>query len=175
MADTASTHIIRGRGRWMKILGKPVPNYQRDGYEWTMDIFPDEEGLKLLKKLGVADRLKDKGEGEYFMFRQREENAKGEKNAPIKVVDAQGRPWDQDTKIGNDSVVDVRFRFKDYGKGKKPGIYPQAVRVLELNEYNSQDFAPLSEDDEFFRKPSDAEDKAFKETFLGLEEDDEVI
>jgi hypothetical protein len=54
--------------------------------------------------------------------------------------------------IGNGTTVDLKFEFKDYGKGKYPGLYPQAVRVLDYKEYVPQHFAPLSEDDPYAAK-----------------------
>jgi hypothetical protein len=151
----ANTYVIRGKGNWMKILGAPVLNYAGDGKEWTMDITPDEEGIATLREVGLADRLKNKGDdrGEFIPFRQREKRMDGTLNRPVSVVDADGNPWPQDKLIGNGSTVDVKFEVKDYGKGKKAGVYPQAVRVLEHKPYQRVEFAPLNEDDDFFKAP----------------------
>jgi hypothetical protein len=149
----ADIHYIRGTGHWMKILGPPVKNYAGDGFEWTMDITPDEEGIRKLRELGLAERLKNKGDdrGDFIPFRQREKRMDGTLNRPISVVDADGNPWPENQLIGNKSTVDVKFEVKDYGRGKKAGVYPQAVRVLNLVPYQRVEFAPLNEDDEFFR------------------------
>lgn len=77
--------------------------------------------------------------------------ADGNKADPIRIVDANGEPWDGRL-IGNGSIVDVKFVVKDYGVGKKKGVYIRALRVLELVPYVSQDFAPLDSDDDFFGK-----------------------
>jgi hypothetical protein len=146
-----NSHTIRGTAHWAKVLGDPVPNYSGDNREWTIDLTPDEDGLAKLKELGIEDRLKNKDDdrGDFIQFRQREKRMDGSLNKRINVVDAAGEAWPQDKLIGNGSVVDVRFDYRDYGAGKKPGVYPQAIRVLEHAEYQRVDFAPLHEDDPY--------------------------
>jgi hypothetical protein len=88
----------------------------------------------------------------------------GSKADPLRIVDSNNEPWNG-ALIGNGSKVDVKFVVKDYGVGKKKGVYIRAVRVLDLVPYVAQDFAPLSTDDEFFatgsqETSSETEDKA---------------
>lgn len=149
--NLAVFHYMTGKTHWTKILGDPVPNYGKDGFEWTFDFTPDEDGLKLLDELKIKDKLKNKGDerGDFIQFRQREKQANGKPNFPITVVDARNRPWNPEIKIGNGSTVEVKFKVVDYGKGKPTGVYPQAVRVLEHNPYVRQEFAPLPEDNEY--------------------------
>lgn len=153
MSTKSNTHYIRGKGYWMKVLGDPVDNYAKDGKEWVLDLTPDADGVKLLKKLGLSDRIKNKGDerGDFITFKQRAVKANGEANRPINVVDAQGRAWPKETKLGNGTDIDLKFNVRDYGPGKREGVYPQAIRVLEAVEYIPQDFAPLDEEDRFFR------------------------
>jgi len=75
--------------------------------------------------------------------------ADGEPADPIRIVNANNERWGNDL-IGNGSMVDAKFVVKDYGKGRKKGMYIRAIRVLELVPYVPQDFAPLTSDDEFF-------------------------
>ena len=130
--------------------------------EWNVDVTPDAEGKALLKKLGIADRLRQPKEGDsrtepFLSFRHKEMKADGTKAEPIRIVDANNDAWDGRL-IGNGSQVDVKFVVKDYGVGKKKGVYIRAIRVLDLVPYVSQDFAPLTSDDEFFSAAD--EDKA---------------
>lgn len=152
-----NVHVIRGVAHWAKILGDPVPNYGGDGREWTIDLTPDADGLALLKELGVDKRLKNKDDErkDFIQFRQKEKRLDGSFNKPINVTDSRENPWPRDRLIGNGTVVDLKFEFKDYGVGKQPGLYPQAVRVLEYKEYKPKDFAPLSEDDPFYEPAQD--------------------
>jgi hypothetical protein len=122
-----------------------------------MDVTPDEAGKQTLEELGLGERLKNKKDdrGDFIAFRQKEKRMDGSFNRRISVTDAQGNPWPQDKLIGNGSIVDVKFEFKDYGKGKYPGLYPQAVRILKHQEYQRQEFAPLPEDDPFYEPAVD--------------------
>lgn len=154
LRENMQFHYITGIGNWMKVLGDPVPNYGRDGNEWTFDFTPDKEGLALLKELKIDDKLKKKGDerGTFITFKQKETQANGKANFPITVVDARNRPWDPSVKIGNGSTVEVKFKVVDYGKGKPTGVYPQAIRVLDHKVYVRQEFAPLPEDNEFVQR-----------------------
>jgi hypothetical protein len=153
----ANYNYMTGKAHWVKILGDPVPNYGRDGFEWTFDFVPDEQGMDLVKELKITDKLKDKSDerGKFLAFKQKATRANGKSNDPITVVDARNRPWDPDVKIGNGSTVEVKFNVVDYGKGKPTGVYVQAVRVLEHVPYVRQEFAPLPEDSPFLEGVAD--------------------
>jgi hypothetical protein len=148
---------------WAKVIGSPRLNKFTGEKEWSIDVTPDKEGLATLKKLGIADRLREPKEGDtrterFLSFRHNELKKDGTRAEPLRVVDANNNAWDNRL-IGNGSKVDVKFVVKDYGVGKKKGVYIRALRVLELVPYVSQDFAPLDTDDEFF-----AEDPVAEET-----------
>jgi hypothetical protein len=129
----------------------------------------------LLREIGLDKRLKNKDDmrGDFFQFRQREETRDGNKNRPITVVDAKNRPWNPKTKIGNGSLVEVKFNVKDYGAGKNAGVYPQAIRVLNLVPYERQEFAELPEDNEFVQKADEFNNPApdFEQDF-GIADDE---
>lgn len=164
----ANFHYVTGKIRWAKILGDPVPNYNRDGFEWTFDFVPNDEALALFRELKIDNKMKEKDGVKFLRFTQKQHQVNGKENFPITVVDARNRAWDPNTKIGNDSLCEVKFKVVDYGKGKPTGVYPQAVRVLDLNEYVRQEFAPLPEDSEYvkalpvddFSEPVEVEDIA---------------
>jgi hypothetical protein len=146
-------HYVIGKTYWTKVLGDPVPNYNRDGNEWTFDFQPDADGVKLFEELGIKNKMKNKKDerGDFIQFKQKELQANGKKNFPITVVDARNQPWNPDAKIGNGSTVEVKFKVVPYGPGKPTGVYPQAIRVLEHNEYVRQEFAPLPEDNKYYQ------------------------
>lgn len=154
------TSYIRGTSWYCKLLGDPVLNYNKDGKEWTIDVQLDPSGVKQVKSLGLGSRIKNKDNdmGDYLHFKQSETiTVAGEVKVmdPPKVVDSKGNTWDPEKKIGNGSVIDVKFEVKDYGVGKQKGVYLKAVRVLKHVPYEPNDFAPLSEDDEFFAEGSE--------------------
>lgn len=181
----ATTHVIRGRLDWAKVLGTPRMNTFSEEREWSIDITPDAEGRKLIKSLGLNDRLREPKDGrkETFLgFRQREyrtdpKTGEQTRNDPVTVKDAAGQTWPDNVLIGNGSIGDIKFQKRDYGPGKKAGVYIRAVRVLKLVPYEVQEFAPLSEDDEFFATGGTDESAAAPETTSGVvvgELDDDV-
>lgn len=167
------TLVLRGKAMFAKILGDPIPNYNKDGKEWKMDFVLQPSSIKELKEAGIGDRVKTKIdylEGAPFLsFKHKfvDENTK-----PIKVVDVQGNEWDQKKLIGNGSDVDVKFVVMDFGPGKKKGVYIRSVRVLKLVPYERKEFDELSEDDEFYQPMyQDSETVASTAEVLNVEED----
>lgn len=171
MSKDTQTVVLRGKAMYAKILGDPVLNYSKDGKEWKMDLVIDKADIKELKSYGIGDRVKTKDEyadGQpYISFKQREfrtVNGEDVPNDPIRVVDSKGNPWDQGKLIGNGSTLDVKFVVKDWGAGKKKGVYIRAVRVLDLVSFAREEFAPLDESDEFF-SPAEEIAPDFKKDF----------
>lgn len=168
MSDTVI--VIRGTLDWAKITGKARPytgnpKYDKGPY-WSLDITPDAKSRALIKANGISEKLRDpKGEKDtrkesFISLKHLLKNQKtGEENAPPKVVDIQGNPWSGGL-IGNGSVADVKVKIKDYGSGSEKGVYLQAVRILSHVPYESNDFDPVDEDDEFFAEGRKAADKA---------------
>lgn len=163
---------MRGPVYWAKVIGDPRPNYNGDAREWTFEFEPDENGLAILKEHKLLDRLKNKYEdrGKYLTLKKSELNKEGEPNRPIRIVDRDGQTeWDGRL-LGNGTVVDVKIDIRDYGPGKKKGVYPVAIRVVDLVEYQSNEFEPLPG-----AEPAKAKD-TFKEDFgIADDEVDDVI
>lgn len=171
MAVTSKkVEYVVGNIYWAKILGAPRPNYNGDAREWTFELEPDEAGLKVFKDHKLTDRLKDKYEdrGKYIVLKKPEFNKEGEANKPIRIYDNEDQPWDEDTLIGNKSKVVVKLDIRDYGPGKKKGIYPVAIKILDLVSYKSSEFGAFQGSNEAQKAK---EDKSFKKDF-GLEADD---
>lgn len=179
------TVTLRGRLMYAKVLGDPVLNYEKDGKEWKFDLIPNNVKAvgKELAGYGIGDRLRSKKtkagdpihDGEEFMsFRQKEFTSTGKSNDPIEVVDILGKPWNDNTLIGNGSVADVRFAVVDYGPGKKQGVYPRKIRILEHIPYEGNKFEELSEDDEYFAKAAElakAEDDQKQQEYAQFQKD----
>ena len=123
----------------------------------------------MFDELGIKAKLKNKGDERktFIQFKQKANRADGSPNRPITVVDARDRPWDPDVKIGNNSLVEVKFNVVPYKT--TVGVYPQAIRILELVPYVRQEFAPLPEDSEFVKKIEDPE--TILEALDALDED----
>lgn len=181
MANTnTTTHVIRGKLHWAKILGEPRLNTYTNEREWSVDVTPDKKGLAEIKRLGISKKLRDPKENDgrkerFITFRQKEfrTNPKtGEKtaNRPIKIMDAQGNDWPHDKLIGNETIADIKFNVRDSGMPNK-GVYIQAIRILSHVPFEVQEFAPLSEDDEFFAGESN--ESAFDPNESGEQSDDD--
>lgn len=159
MANKYTTHVIRGRLNWAKVLGAPVMNDYAKEKQWSVDVSPDAAGMTVLRSLKLDGKIKNKGDarGNFISFRQSEFKKNGELNDPINITDAKGNPWPENKKLGNETVADVKFSYTDFGQTK--GSYIKAIRVLKHVPYVAQEFAPLSEDDEFFSSAvADGED-----------------
>lgn len=176
MADNIVT-VLRGKVNFCKLLPDQLHlNYGKEGKEWKTDFYDFD--TKEVKSLGIADRVKSKDEyldgKDHMTFKQKEFRPDGKANDPIKIVDIAGKPW-TGGEIGNGSTVDLKFAVKDYGKGKKKGVYIRSMRVLDHVPFTRSEFAPLDESDEFFKQAQAAaaldadrrerEDAQFKKDF----------
>lgn len=169
MAVSKKVEYLRGKVFWAKVLGNPRPNYQGDAKEWTFEFEPDADGLKIIKEHKLTDRLKDKHEdrGKYLVLKRSELTKDGEPNQPIRVYNNNDEAWDEKTLIGNGSDAVVKIDIRDYGAGKKKGVYPVALKIKELVKYQSSEFGGYDDPD---AAPAEKKD-TFKKDF-GLEEDD---
>lgn len=170
MAANKATVFMTGKLYWAKIIGEPRPNFAKDGREWAFEFEPDEEGAKALKQHKLADRLKDKYEdrGKFLTLRKPEFNKDGNPNPPIRVYDADDNEWPKDKLIGNGTTAHLKVDIRDYGVGKKKGIYPAAIRVVDLVEYQSSEFGAMDAGD--FKAAKPPKDEEFKKDF-GLDDD----
>lgn len=138
-----TTVFATGKIYWAKIFGTPRPNYDGDAREWTLEFEPDD--VSFLKEHKLLDRLKDKHEDRppYLVLRKSELNKDGDKNEPIRVYNEDNEAWDDNKMLGNGTVADVKLVIADYGKGKKKGIYVNAIRVTDYVPYISNEFAGM--------------------------------
>lgn len=140
MSDVV-TIFSTGKIYWAKVIGAPRDNYEKTGKEWSLDFMPDD--ISFMSENGLADRIKTDAKGHipgpYIRLRKNEMNKEGEKMPPIRIYDENNEDWD-DRLLGNETKVVAKINIKDYGKGKKKGMYIQALRVEELVEFKSSDF-----------------------------------
>lgn len=175
-AVNKATVFLSGKVYWAKVIGAPRPNYGGDAREWTFEFEPDAEGLKVLKQHKLTDRLKDKYEdrGRFLVLRKSEFNKDGNPNPPIRLYDGDDNEWDKTKLIGNGSDADVKLDIRDYGPGKKKGVYPVAIRVTDLVAYQSSEFGGMDRGEDAAPKKGTSKSKTastFEEDF-GLADDD---
>ena len=147
--------FVSGKLFWAKVLGDPRPNYSKDGFEWTFEFEPDAAGLKKIEAAGIGDKLKNKYEdrGRFLSLKRASTNKDGAPNTPIRVYDGDDQEWDSSKLIGNATSADVKLDIRDYGPGKRMGVYPVAIRVKELVQYQSSEFGAMDGDDAPAAKP----------------------
>lgn len=141
MANNKS-YTITGQIYWAKIFGDPQPGYDEEKKEWSFDFVPDAAGVVTIKKLGLGEKFKNKGDarGDFLAFKRPEMNRmKGSPNSPIPVVDVKDETWPDNTPLGNGTKAQVTFGIAEWPtKGKiKAGMkpVPYEIKVLDLVEY----------------------------------------
>lgn len=145
MTSEVVVKVVTGKAYWPK-LNKPVPNYNKDGDEWTVDVALDKAAVKQLKDYGLGSKIKNKGneQGDFITFKRatvkRSGPKKGEANQPIRVISQDGKtPWDPHKLIGNGSTVKVKFTLNETTnlRTKEKGMRadPLAIQVFEHVEY----------------------------------------
>lgn len=143
--------MLQGPIYWAKILGKPQPGYDKRQLEWSFDVGIDKKTRKNLEELEVGDYIKPAEKNgrthasgtEYMKFSRKELKFDGSPGQPIKVVDRTGQPWPEDRKIGNGSIVNVKFAVNEkQSGGMKPSVV--ALQVWEYVPYEGGDDFPVS-------------------------------
>lgn len=142
---------LSGTCKWAKVYesNKALQYEETDKYEFTIDLYPDEESLRMLeewKASATKNRNKiyeqDKeGEGPYIRLRRPEY---------AKFTDEEGNPvyfgppgvFDADEQltealIGNGSSVTCKV--KAYSNARSSGLRLMQVRVDKLVEYQAED------------------------------------
>lgn len=144
MSDTQFL-LVKGTAYYAMVLGKPRPNYDRNGTEWKMDFVPadDTEAAKL-KAAGIGDRLKVANDGhpaagqQVIKLKRKGEDKEGNPKGPPVVVDSTQKTWPEDKLIGNDSKVFVKLAVTPpRTKGYKASCTLTGVMVKEHAEYVS--------------------------------------
>lgn len=135
--------------KYVNIVGKCawayhlfVPDEGRYGRRWMIDVYPTDEGMEVFKESGIELRPIRKpffdGEVGYRFRRDVEKEIKGVKQTftePV-VVDADGKPWPNDVRIGNGSLVEINVAVYQTRGGDGPnGHRLQGAKILELVPY----------------------------------------
>lgn len=141
--------MIRGRARWAKILGAPQNGYKstaEKNKEWSFEVEPDEDSLLALRQQGFEDRLKEKDGVITFKFKRKAYKVDGTAAKKIAVVDRKGQAWDQDTLIGNGSILNVKYNIRPWKDGDGQSADVLAVQVYELVPYEGGEQFPIDDD-----------------------------
>ena len=131
--------VINGKAYWAAVAS-PNTTFDPDGM-WTVDVCNlDEKNVKLAKKDGISIKNKGDDRGDFVTLKQYARTKDGSSRA-ITVKDSERNPFPTNKRIGNGSKVNASYFPKEYtvyGGGVKG--YLNAVQVVELVEYNEDDF-----------------------------------
>jgi len=122
-------YVFYGKAKWLK-YDKPDPKYNKYG----LDLYLDDQSLRLFKKSGLQLQLRDSEDGIYVKFSRAAQKIikQGlvEQGSPEVVFTGGEKPG---TLIGNGSEVAVTVSVYDTVKGK--GHTWESVEVLNLVPY----------------------------------------
>lgn len=138
------TILVQGKAYYARIVGAPHPNKFKEGInQWSFDLSIDEEEADKLLKAGMKKsylRNKDDERGTFISFSRDDVRTDKTPGKPYHIVDAQNREWDQNTLIGNGSVLNVAVSLNERtfrgDKFLKPGAV--ACQVWELCKYENK-------------------------------------
>lgn len=147
--------LIQGKAFYARIVGSPHANKFKEGInQWSFDLSVDEvEADKLLKAGMKKSYLRNKGDerGTFISFSRDATKADKSPGKPYHIVDAQNRDWDQNTLIGNGSVLNVAITLNERtfrgDRFLKPGCV--AVQIWTLVPYQNKS--------QFQSKPADTD------------------
>lgn len=147
---------IQGKAFYAKVLKEPFPDYNKTGLEWSVDVTLDKDTLKQVKDFGLTPKVKSANEKHdglpYITFKRASVKKSGpkagEKNQPIRVVGPDGKTlWDAETKIGNGSVVNVKFALHTVVGGPKKQEFVRAD-ILSMQVWEHVPYVPAVTADE---------------------------
>jgi len=135
--------VIQGKVCWASVMAdRPNTNFTP---KWEINVYLDSKNKKILKDLGVEDKIKTDDQGEYVKIYRPVETSTGKQRRPPVVIDKNGQPVTED--IGNGSLCAVQFRVDEWEFNKKTGVRLdlQGVMVLDHIVYNGKDGSELME------------------------------
>ena len=160
--------IVEGTCKWAKVH-KPGTDFNGDP-QYSIDVYIDDfDSFKkdVIAKHKIGQKIKTDAEGkEYFQFRKKAKNFKGEELSPPVVKDSSNNNIPETTLIGNGSKVRVAFSIAPYKlKTGKEGnkILFKGIQVVDLVRFvdNSVDFdttegyVAVNNSDDDFAVPSE--------------------
>src|SRR4051812_34403485 len=123
--------IQGGKAYWAKVVGNPVPGYDKTKKEWSFDLalggatIDGQDATKALRSLGLGRYIKNKADdrGDYIHMKRKALKADGSASTPIRIVDHHNEPWDTRL-IGNGSTLNVSVGLNENpGPTGKPQVF----------------------------------------------------
>ena len=131
--------IISGDAYWAHVI-TPNTKFNPDG-EWSIEVCNlDDTNKKIAKSDGLTIKNKGDERGDFVTLKQYARTKDGTFR-PMSVKDAQRNLFPNDKRVGNGSKINASYYpkvYTQYGGGVKG--YLQGVQVVNLVEYNTDDF-----------------------------------
>jgi len=131
--------IISGDAYWAHVI-TPNTKFNPDG-EWSIEVCNlDDTNKKIAKSDGLTIKNKGDERGDFVTLKQYARTKDGTFR-PMSVKDAQRNLFPNDKRVGNGSKINASYypkEYTQYGGGVKG--YLQGVQVVNLVEYNTDDF-----------------------------------
>jgi hypothetical protein len=131
--------IISGDAYWAHVI-TPNTKFNPDG-EWSIEVCNlDDTNKKIAKSDGLTIKNKGDERGDFVTLKQYARTKDGTFR-PMSVKDAQRNLFPNDKRVGNGSKINASYypkEYTQYGGGVKG--YLQGVQVVDLVEYNTDDF-----------------------------------
>ena len=131
--------IISGDAYWAHVI-TPNTKFNPDG-EWSIEVCNlDDTNKKIAKSDGLTIKNKGDKRGDFVTLKQYARTKDGTFR-PMSVKDAQRNLFPNDKRVGNGSKINASYypkEYTQYGGGVKG--YLQGVQVVDLVEYNTDDF-----------------------------------
>ena len=133
--------LINGKAFWAKIVGSPVPGFDKNdpkAVEWSFDLSINKDVVKQLKADGLGAKIKNKGDerGDYIRLKRKGIKNDGNPAKAIQIFDAHGEVWGNEL-IGNGSELNVNVAIEDgdYHGKKYRTMKPISVQVWDHVKY----------------------------------------
>jgi len=144
--------MIQGPIAWAK-LGAPQPGYTKSELEWSFEVGLSEDNQKRFRDQEIGDYIKpavNKNGKEhvlgmdYVKFSRKAKKRDGTDAQPIRLVGPDGKDWPANKKLGNGTIVNVKYALNEKASGgMKPGVL--AVQVWEYKPYEGEEDFPVRE------------------------------
>ncbi len=154
--------VLRGKAYWARVFEDNPDEYGEKTF-YKISLAPDDESVMKFNKSGMSLKYRELTSEEPdvmgYTFRRDVEGKtfKDKKTGKEKtlgggaprVVDADGKKWDENILIGNGSVVEVLVStYQTKTKPVKTGHRLEAVKVLDLVQYEAPDDESDEEEEE---------------------------
>lgn len=165
MSKDRNIIVLKGvKTEYFRLIGKPHPNYNEDGNEWSSNFILDKTHLKQLKEAGCGRAyIKKNADGEqYFQFTKRAELSNGDPAKAPAVNDRFRKAWPESKLVGNGSVADIVVTFNEMTRGPNKGQLKPFVLETAIKDHIPYEVEGGIDYESEYEESSNDDDEVFK-------------